>query len=200
MSRTLKGLQPTWERYGRSVPGKVRRRLVRQLKTEELFTHETARMMTSAFGYVGNQKVVGDYAEFGVFKGRAFIEAWDAARRYGSDAHLYAFDSFQGLPELSGTDREGIWHAGEYAATTGEFQQALRRRRVPGSRVTIVEGFFEDTLKAEHRGRVPLERVAIAWIDCDLYASNGPRSRLSERSPGRRRRRRVRRLVPLQGS
>lgn len=45
---------------------------------------------------------------------------------------------------------------------------------MPPSRVTIVEGFFEDTLRPERRGSIPLEQVAIAWVDCDLYASTVP--------------------------
>lgn len=38
--------------------------------------------------------------------------------------------------------------------------------------VTVVEGFFAGTLTRPER--IPLEAVAIAWVDCDLYASTVP--------------------------
>jgi hypothetical protein len=113
----LSTLRRAWKCSSRWVPRKARQALVRQLKTEELFTHEAARMMTNAFQYVRIQDVPGDYAEFGVYRGRAFVEAWRAARKHGSETQLYAFDSFQGLPPLSGTDRDSIWHARRSSST-----------------------------------------------------------------------------------
>ena len=52
------------------------------------------------------------------------------------------------------------------------FEARLRRARVPPSAVTIVEGRFEETLR--HPEQIPLSRVGVAYIDCDLYASTVP--------------------------
>ncbi|TSC69208.1 MAG: methyltransferase [Parcubacteria group bacterium Gr01-1014_66] len=49
----------------------------------------------------------GDYLEFGVDKGKSFIVAYHMAQRYGmNNMQFYAFDSFEGLPEIAGIDRD----------------------------------------------------------------------------------------------
>lgn len=42
------------------------------------------------------------------------------------------------------------------------------------SRVRIVDGFYENTLTSERKQELGIKRVAIAWIDCDLYSSTVP--------------------------
>lgn len=136
-------------------------------------SYENTRMLTLVFAYLRSEKVAGDYAEFGVWNGRTFVEAWRVARRFGeSTRHLWAFDSFEGLPEVGGVDATGRWTTGEFASTRKSFEDRLRRARVPLDQVHIVEGFFDATLAGPER--VPLESVAIAWVDCDLYASTVP--------------------------
>lgn len=169
---------PVWDRYTRRLPRRVLKSLtlpaVRQLKTADLFTYDPARSLTAAFRFVWSQGVQGDYAEFGVWRGDTFVEAWEAARRYDRETHLYAFDSFEGLPEPTASDREGGWHAGQYASTRTAFEDKLRRRRVPPSRVTIVPGFFDATLRSDLARAAGPAQVAIAWIDCDYYESTVP--------------------------
>ena len=43
---------------------------------------------------------------------------------------------------------------------------------MPSSAARIIEGRLEQTLL--HPERIGLEQVAVAWIDCDLYASTVP--------------------------
>lgn len=147
----------------------------RQIKTNQFFLYENARMIETAFGFIHNNGIKGDYLEFGVFRGRTFAEAWNAARRYGRQKmHFYAFDSFTGLPELSDKDNGGAFRQGQFSAARAVFENTLRRNRVDLSRVTIVEGLFDQTLTAENRKQLPVEKAAIAWVDCDLYASTVP--------------------------
>ncbi|PYS51293.1 MAG: methyltransferase [Acidobacteria bacterium] len=149
--------------------------LGRQMKTEQFFLYENARMIETAFGFIHNNEIKGDYVEFGVFRGRTFVEACNAARRYGTkEMRFFAFDSFAGLPEISEKDAGGAFKTGQFSAARNVFEQALRRNRVDRSRVHVVEGFYDETLKAERRKELGIERVAIAWIDCDLYASTVP--------------------------
>ena len=90
----------------------------RQIKTNQFFLYENARMIETAFGFIHNNGIKGDYLEFGVFRGRTFAEAWNAARRYGRQKmHFYAFDSFTGLPELSDKDNGGAFRQGQLAPT-----------------------------------------------------------------------------------
>ena len=133
--------------------------------------HEAAQALALAFNYAHSEKIPGDFAEFGVWQGRTFVEAWRAGGRAGTPRRYFAYDSFEGLPEIEGTDETGRWETGEFTHSRRAFEARLRRARVPAADVEIVQGFFDATLKpsvAEPR------EVAIAWVDCDLYASTVP--------------------------
>jgi hypothetical protein len=134
---------------------------------------ENTRILALAFAYLRSEGVSGDYAEFGVSTGRTFVEAWRVASAYdGSARRFFAFDSFAGLPEAEGVDATGRFSAGEFSQALGAFEARLRRARVPPDRAHIVAGFFADTLAEPER--IPLEQVALAWVDCDLYSSTVP--------------------------
>ena len=145
----------------------------RQLKTNEAFRYESARMLRMAFAYARYEKLEGDYLEFGVFEGKTFVEAWHAAEyQLLNSMRFVAFDSFEGLPALRPEDSDGPFQEGEYRAPREVFERTLRQHQVPASRVSIVEGLYDDTL-ADPR-RIPVERCAIAYVDCDLYQSAVP--------------------------
>ena len=131
-------------------------------------------MLTQAVSYVRSEQVEGDYAEFGVYTGRTFVEAWRIANELGEAGtrRFFAFDSFEGLPETVGVDDTGRWSEGEFRFGRKDFEARLRRARVPGDHVHIVEGFYDQSLAAPEG--IPLDKVAIAWVDCDLYASTVP--------------------------
>lgn len=165
--------------YARHVPAPLLLPLTlpvgRQLKTNQFFLYENARMIETAFGFIHNNGITGDYLEFGVFRGRTFAEAWNAGRRYKiQDMRFFAFDSFSGLPELSEKDTGGAFEKGQFSAARTVFENTLRQNRVDRSRVTIIEGFYDQTLTAENQAQLPIKKAAIAWVDCDLYASTVP--------------------------
>lgn len=158
---------PRWLRL-LSIP------LDHQLKTTDWPRFERARMLETAFGFVANNEVRGDYLEFGVFEGNTFLHAWRTAQRYQLPSRFHAFDSFQGLPEPALIDAGGQFHAGQYSASQALFQSTLRRGRVDMSRLTITPGFFADTLTTERQSMIDLRAAAVIWIDCDLYESTVP--------------------------
>ncbi len=98
-------------------------------------------------------KSVGLWMEFGVGAGDSinFI----AGR---SHAPIYGFDSFAGLPER--------WTP---QILMGRYSTQGRLPTV-AIEVTLVKGRFEDTLPGFLSSR-PVDRVAFAHIDCDLYSS-----------------------------
>jgi len=133
---------------------------------------EQTRMLSLAFKYVESEGVAGDYAEFGVWMGRTFIEAWRVAAKYAVPRRFFAFDSFEGLPELDARDQGGPFTTGQFRHSRAEFEARLRRAHMPSSAARIIEGRFEQTLLEPER--IGLDHVAVAWIDCDLYASTVP--------------------------
>ena len=91
---------------------------------------------------------------------------------------FYAFDSFEGLPESQGVDREGYRHSGmgpgAFSCNEPQFRRNLEGWGVDLSRVEIVPGWYEATLDGRTRERLPLHKAAIVLVDCDLYESTVP--------------------------
>ena len=133
--------------------------------------HEAARVLVQAFNYAHSEGVPGAYAEFGVWTGRTFVEAWRVGTAAGTPRRYFAYDSFEGLPEVEGGDQTGRWETGEFSHSRRAFEARLRRARVPPGDIEIVEGFFDATLTP---AVVEPREVAVAWVDCDLYLSTVP--------------------------
>jgi len=143
------------------------------LQATDGFLYEGAEMSFTAFGYVANNKIKGDYVEFGVFDGRGIVEAYYCAEKFGLHGmRLWAFDSFSGLPEIKGEDDGGTFVEGEFSSSRTNFENNIRKYGVAKSRVEIVEGYFDKSL-AQEQGNYP-DHIAIAWVDCDLYESTVP--------------------------
>jgi O-methyltransferase len=117
----------------------------------------------------------GDYLEFGVYRGRSFIYAYKQAQLCNLNMHFYAFDSFEGLPEVTGHDKEfsGLCR-GDYSCDEESFKQALAEHNVDLNAVTVVPGFYDETLNEKTKRQLNLKRAAIVWIDCDIYESTKP--------------------------
>lgn len=117
-----------------------------------------------------------DYYEFGVFRGYALYTAQAEARALGADAmRFYGFDSFQGLPDVPPVDSDGsMFFSGQFSCPRGFVERALRKNGADLSTITLIEGFFEDSLTPELQAGHPFRPVGVAVIDCDLYASTVP--------------------------
>ena len=134
-------------------------------------------MIKIAIDFIVASRVRGDYAEFGVFKGDTFVAAYHFAKRLAvKGIQFFAFDSFEGLPEITGTDANGFKHytKGQYAFGVSRFIDRIQNNGVDMDNVTIVPGFFDKSLSADNEIARSLYKVAIAWVDCDLYESTVP--------------------------
>lgn len=124
----------------------------------------------------------GDYLEFGVYAGASFCAAYFAlseasARLKGKhksfhpEYRLFAFDSFEGLPEIESIDKKGPFRKGDYSCTEHKFIDTLNEQGLDLERVVIVKGFYNNTLNDELRIKHNLRSARIIHIDCDLYES-----------------------------
>ncbi|MEW6355235.1 MAG: TylF/MycF/NovP-related O-methyltransferase [Planctomycetota bacterium] len=143
---------------------------------------------------VASEGIEGDYLEFGVCAGGTFINSYQVikavfkhhekfyaqqtkenaakTRRIGENMRFFAFDSFQGLPELDRIDSEtSNFVPGKYACEESRFRENLVNADVPLDRVVTVAGWFKDTCTEETRRKHAMEKAAIIYVDCDLYAS-----------------------------
>ena len=161
------------DRFARRLPSQIRKILFQPANyhvNTDPFIYSTAKMVHTALTLVMNNKIPGDYAEFGVYQGRTTVEACRSARVCGLDIKFHIFDSFAGLPEVKGIDSGDIFETGEFTCSRGQFERNLRSFGVDLSRFNIVEGFYDKTLPAQNDDN----RFAVAWIDCDLYESTVP--------------------------
>ena len=143
---------------------------------------------------IAAEKVEGDYLEFGVFAGSSFIQSYhiikgvfeqqqklhagrteeDAAeiRRIWDNMRFFAFDSFQGLPEPDGFDKETSDFAmGKYTCTENTFRENLVKAGVSLGKVVTIAGWFEETCTEETIRKYIMKKASIIHVDCDLYAS-----------------------------
>lgn len=96
-----------------------------------------------------------NWAEFGVADGRS-CQYW--LQGLPPLARLYAFDSWQGLPEP--------WDKGNRVMLAGTFAGAVPKFLLADRRVDVVVGFVEDTLPFDFG-----EPLQFCHIDTDLYSS-----------------------------
>ena len=113
---------------------------------------------------------LGDYLEFGVSRGTSMACTHSALRHAGlNHMRLIGFNSFEGMP--SGAEKEG-WHKGQYRSSIQATRSYLKRRQVDLERVTLVKGWFKDTLTEETRRDHTIEKASLIMVDCDIYSAS----------------------------
>ena len=87
--------------------------------------------------------------------------------------HFYAFDSFLGLPDLEEIDKNhSVFEKGRYDCTEKEFINNIISNNVNIKDVTIIPGFFNETLNETTKIKNKMKEAAIVLIDSDLYSSS----------------------------
>ena len=162
-------------------------------------------MIEKCASFVACEKLYGSYYEFGTYQGDSFIDAFKALSskiisRANHDTYLgypaeyldrikiwdemkfYAFDSFEGLPELADTDvGTHDFKAGQYQYDEDSFKNRVSKNGVDLCKVVTVPGWFSDTCSEESSALLDLDKAVIIWIDCDLYSSASDVMRLVNR-------------------
>ncbi len=155
----------------------------------------TSTIIYKAAEIVSSEHIEGDYLEFGVFRGNTMIQAYHTIRRSYLDRaadrtqihspasrqrvrqlwegiRFFGFDSFQGLPPLTGSDvQTNDFEAGKFACSEADVIARLRREGVDLSKVVTVPGWFDQTCTPETIDRHGMKAAAFVHIDCDLYES-----------------------------
>jgi O-methyltransferase len=128
--------------------------------------------------YLVGAQLPGGYFEFGVSRGVTFSYAMRTMQDLFPQMPFVALDSFEGLPAPSGQDAaQGYtsgFQAGEFSCSRQDFLNNVASAGGDINRVTIVEGWFDQSLAKGDRRIAGLGKVAAAWIDCDLYESSIP--------------------------
>jgi hypothetical protein len=136
---------------------------------DEILARKT--FLRRSFHALAFNGIDGDYAEFGCNTGSTFRMAHGAARLAGHQRHLWAFDSFAGLPSAADArDDHPAWVAGAMATSEADFHRLCTAAGIAPEEYTTVAGFYDVTLRDDAPGHRP-DRIALAYVDCDLYSS-----------------------------
>jgi hypothetical protein len=141
-------------------------------RTIDQMNEGLARFYWDALTALTVNHVSGDYAEFGSWGCNTLRHAYHACLQWGGERHLWAFDSFRGLPpsdDARDTYRTGAWSDASQGGAEN-FYKACDGYGVPRDAYTAIEGYFKDTLPAIGPSGEPRD-IALAYIDCNLYSS-----------------------------
>lgn len=116
---------------------------------------------------------IGDYYEFGLFRGFTFLQAYKHTQDLGmNNVHFYGFDSFEGLPPADGIDvADGRFFEGQFACSKEDVEKNLSENGMDISRTSLVKGFYEDSLTEELREQYHFKPASVVLLDCDYYSS-----------------------------
>ncbi len=121
----------------------------------------------------------GDYLEFGTFQGQSLTAFYRAAQKFGvPEMRFFGFDSFEGLPEtptcppLTEGASETAFLAGNYACSQEELTTILEGNGVDMAKVTLVPGYYNESLSDDLSTELAIDVAGIINIDCDLYESS----------------------------
>jgi O-methyltransferase len=175
IKKIVKKLLPNFIINALRTPAKLETRISALEEGRQNRRHAAVHDLTD---YLINAQIPGDYCEFGVYRGDTFIQAHRSLSGRFHNMRFLAFDSFAGLPNPKNHDARdgytGNFHESEFTCSKEDFMTNLQAKRVELERIKIIKGWFNKTLapgKAEEYG---IEKIAAAWIDCDLYESTVP--------------------------
>lgn len=130
-----------------------------------------------AFDFIADNRIDGDYLEFGCHRVRTFRMALTEARRHNLDSMQFlAFDSFAGLPEVETKTSVPIWKKGVLATSEQEFMRLVTEHGIYLDKVSTYPGFYNESLTPELQKQLLAKqrKAAFICVDCDLYESAVP--------------------------
>ena len=124
-----------------------------------------------AFTALNVNGISGDYVEFGSTGGNTLRLAYEVLSQVPGDRHLWAFDSFEGLPApVDSLDEHPAFGAGYSGGGLEAFLQLCDSNSIPRTAYTAVPGFYQDSLTAIGDTGAPSD-IALAYVDCNMYSS-----------------------------
>lgn len=114
----------------------------------------------------------GDYHEYGIFNGFSLLIAQITAKKYKKvKMNFFGFDSFAGLPSIGKEDSNGYFYQGQYSYPKANVINNINTHGGDLKKIKLIEGFFSKTLNKSLTEKYKMKKIAIAYIDCDLYSS-----------------------------
>ncbi len=138
---------------------------------------EKALFYRRTFDFLTDNRVHGDYQEFGCHRCRTFRMALTEARRHNlTNMNFHAFDSFEGLPQPTNATSVEHWQRGALTTSVDQFMGMVKEHGLYADKVKTIKGFYDASLTKELRDHYEAKenKIALVNIDCDLYESAVP--------------------------
>ncbi len=117
------------------------------------------------------ESIGGDIAECGVYRAGGTMILAHILKEQKSEKHIYAFDSFDGMPVETEFDKKKdgtvFYKKGILSSTSLEYVKAKAKHYKVNNYITFVKGYFEDTLNKTIK---PGHKFCIVIIDSDQHA------------------------------
>lgn len=117
-----------------------------------------------------NRPIEGYYFEFGCNEANTFRMAFNTFKNLFNFKYV-AFDSFEGLPDVKGSDQMEVFYKGKLSFDKDRFIKLVTKEGIKESELIVVKGFYENTLNKELVKSLEPLKAAVIYIDCDLYTS-----------------------------
>jgi hypothetical protein len=124
-----------------------------------------------AFKLIHYNEIDGDYVEFGCHGAMTFRLAYDQIALRNLPIKMWAFDSFEGLPnQQEKEDYHPRWIEGSMNISLSQFRNTCTKHGIPEDQYETVQGYYEQSLQEPSENKLP-NNICLAYIDCDLYSS-----------------------------
>jgi O-methyltransferase len=84
-----------------------------------------------------------------------------------SKTRFFGFDSFSGFGNVTSDDKHPFYQDNTFSVDAQKVIKNIHRQ-TRGTEVTIVPGFFEDTLTKKSANDYGIRKARVVFIDCDL--------------------------------
>jgi hypothetical protein len=141
---------------------------------QRLRQQEKYRAFCLIFDMLAENQISGDYFEFGCHRVRTFRMALTEARKRDlHDMHFYAFDSFEGLPDVGAAESlHPLWVKGALCTSVDEFWKIVRSHGIYLDNIHAIKGFYSESLRLCKSDILVTKRsAAFINVDCDFYES-----------------------------
>ena len=145
-----------------------------------VLSHFEGRKRTWETRGIQGEYRIGSYFEFGCYNGDTLVDFVNVLKaQYPSGFPRYwdihVFDSFEGLPPTTSTaDIHPYAGEGSYKSEgAAAVQSRILDLGFPAAKLSLYEGFYEDTLTESLRTRLQERGVVASFVnvDCDYYSS-----------------------------
>tara|TARA_X000000368_G_scaffold374784_1_gene326711 strand:+ start:15 stop:773 length:759 start_codon:yes stop_codon:yes gene_type:complete len=140
--------------------------------------NEKSYFFQQVFDFLTDNRIEGDYFEFGCHRCRTFRMVLSEARKHNIDyMNFHAFDSFEGLPDRDEVDDSiDMWQKGVLATNEDEFLDLLKTHGLYLEKIKTIKGYYENSLNEQLKKEYLLKKqfASLITVDCDWYKSAIP--------------------------